>query len=401
MKPEKSARLKENREKVQAVVSKYINPEAERNTGQLKFLTGLLTGNLAVSIGVKLRKDNRFLDYLHSRILKNNQETLGFFDVQENLDAFMKDVYPDLEEIYQGFTPEGPAPSYLLLKKAQSVMEAECLRYLEMSGTTFESEDPDPMEEQAKKEAYVEWLFSIALYEIFLIEYGAGIPEEQTGGDPADEQNMDQICSEIIECRDREKKKQQAKALWEHVDRGWRELQNQYLSLFYINCFIWHEINLFGMLRLIAMIEFVKVETSLGTGGLERRNKDKTAEAEADTWRKLLEKYGKYNLFTMTEINPNLVTLARKFRSVYQKYEITPRVRREEKLKDFKAKYYDDMYAVHAYIHMIRNRQEMKGSPGMTQRKAEKDFREICVPFAFPVLEAVDEFLALKEKAQK
>lgn len=56
MKEEKRRKLQECKEEIRQIVENYINREVKGNQGQLKFLEGLVTGNVAVSIGITLRK---------------------------------------------------------------------------------------------------------------------------------------------------------------------------------------------------------------------------------------------------------------------------------------------------------------------------------------------------------
>ncbi len=393
MKPEKAAKLKENRDKVSQMVSEYINPEPKNNTGQLKFLSGLLTGNLAVTIGVKLRKDKRFLDYLDKNILKDNEEALSFFDLQKNTEAFVKASCYDLEEVYEGFCPEPPVPLYLLLEKAQKAMERECLYYLGLPGNGDAC-----LGEERKKEAYTEWLFSIALYEIFVIAYGRVISKEQKEyrEQKPDERLMQEVCPEVFCYRDREKLEQQKEALWECVNREYQRLKNQGLTVLYIDCFFRHVFNLYAMLRLVAMIEFVRIEDGLWLRGMELKNRDKTAEMEADIWQRLLDRHGRYHLFTTVELNPNLVAYARRFRDMYQKNQLTPHAQEEKGVGEFIKEYYNDKKAVTQYIELLKARKESDDYRWGSE-KTENGFWNICVPFAWPVLYAVHEIAELKE----
>ncbi len=395
MNSEKAEKLKENREKVEAIVSEYINPDAKRNTGQLKFLNGLLTRNLAVTIGVTLKKDKRFQDYLNDNFLKDKEELLSYFDPQKNTEAFVKSPYYDIEEFYKGFSPGGPVPLYLLLRKAQTVMDRECLSYLQLSGENSKKElKPDAA--YKKKEAYVKWLFSIALYEIFLIEYGRMLPREplrNIGTDDEDVQFMNEFYAEIFHCTDREKKRKQIEALYENLDTGYAKWRSQWLIPFYIDCFFTNVIHLYGMLRLIAMIEFVRIGMNIGEKNIWQKNTDKTAEAEAVTWQKLMDKYGDYNLFTVIDLNPNLTAYARKFIETYQKYQITPHAEEKKRVQVFKNENNEALDEVSGYINMIKNRKEGKYSQ---KKELEEIFSEICIPFAKPILNAVNDFARLK-----
>lgn len=397
MNVEKAEKLRENREKVENIVSKYINRNAKRNTGQLKFLNGLLARNVAVTIGITLKKDKRFQDYLNDNFLKDKEELLSYFDPQKNTEAFVKSPYYDIEEAYKGFSPDGPTPLYLLLRKAQTVMDRECLSYLQLPGENWETEEElKPEAAHKKKEAYVKWLFSIALYEIFLIEYGRMLPKEplmNIGADDEDMQLMSEFYTEIFHCTDREKKRQQIEALYESMDRGYAKWRSRWLTTFYIDCFFTHVINLYGMLRLIAMIEFVRIGISIGEKHTEQKNTDKTAEAEAVTWRKLMDNYGDYNLFTIIDLNPNLTAYAGKFRETYQKYQITPHAEEEKKVQDFKNENYEGLDEVSKYINMIKNRKAGKYSQ---KEELEKIFSKICIPFATPILNAVNDIARLK-----
>ncbi|MCI8417524.1 MAG: hypothetical protein HFI33_08550 [Lachnospiraceae bacterium] len=425
MKEEKRRKIEACTRKVREIVETYIDKEARGNTGQLKFLNGLLTGNLAVSIGITLKKDFRFWNYLENNFLKDRESMFSYFDNQKNLEEFARSPYVvGLENACVDFSSELEMPPYLLLRRAQEVMEQECISYLRTSresedeieflgedeeeqvenrGTDRESEETHGEKKEVKKrkvrkgtrkkEAYVDWLFSIAIYEIFLIEYGKRLPgKKDTAASMEELETIEQLFPDLISGRNSEKVQEQIHGFCERAWEFYKELLREEFIVFCERCYILHIMNLCAMLRVITLIEFVKVSRNLNIDDRKRKVKagDSTALTEATDWLLRESHLGGYYLFTDVKNSRNLDVYARKLRNLCQKFQISPHISGSESCKDY-AKHSRlndrDMYR---YLDVIKRRRSK--SPG----ELERELWEAAIPFCAPVIKALDEIGQLK-----
>ncbi|MCI8997081.1 MAG: hypothetical protein HFI30_15640 [Lachnospiraceae bacterium] len=450
MKEEKRKRIEESRREIRHIVQNYVNREAKGNQGQLKFLEGLITGNLAVSIGITLRKDERFWNYLEDYFLKDHQDCLSYFDEKKNLEEFANSPYGmDTEKLYEGFCPGFPIPPYLLLRRAQEVMEQACVFYIQLPREELDEEEPDnekldeekldeeepdeeeiweelfeePDEEEVlkeeeelpealagkespeqkrktqrrvrpktkKKEAYVEWLFSIAIYEIFLIEYGRRLPKRREN--PQDERELEaleKLYPEIFCYEDEEKLKEQIDEFWERAGKYYHKLQEDMLRLYCENCYFLHLIHLCAMLRVVAQIEFVRVSRNMSSEN--RKGRDMTALTEAVDFLHREARWKNCYLFTDVKNSRNLDAYAKRFRRMYQSFQISPHLSGEESWDEHIRKSLRNDRMLHQYLAVIR--------AGKRRRNPEELERELwmtSIEFAQPVIKALDAIGGLKE----
>ncbi len=410
MKEEKHRKLEACKREVRGIVEAYIDKEGKSNTGQLKFLSGLLTGNLAVSIGNILKKDGRFQKYLEDNFLKDRQAMFSYFDSQRNLEEFVKSPYGlNLEMVYADFCPEFEMPPYILLRRAQEVMERECMAYLRISREgEDEKELPEEYTEEdrlfrrrqlqgrtEKKDAYIDWLFSMAIYEIFLIEYGRRLPKfTEKERDRAQEEleTLEKLYPEIFSCSDQEKRDEQIEEFCRRARTLCRKLEGEELVVLCRHCFFRQLLNLCAMLRIIALIEYVRVSLQEPKGEKGRkREQHETARVEAELWFGYASDWKNCYLFTTTRVNHNLSGYVNKFQELYQKYGISPHLSREEYEEESAQKFFDNKKAVLRYLHIIKKRGESREPENL-----ERDLWEAAMPFSMPMIKALDEIGQLK-----
>lgn len=385
MNEEKSKKIEVAREEIKEIVSKYIDKEAKSNTGQLKFLNGLLTGNLAVSIGIKLRRDAFFLKYLRDNILEGREEVLSFLDPEKNREAFLHSPYCHSREIYEGFLLSFEMPSYLLVTKAQKVMERECIRYIRL---------PDK-DEKAKKTAYVEWLFSIALYEIFLVEFGQGLPKLPVKKEVEEERPLGERYPYAFDEGDSIKRREQILELLQAFQEEYNCFRSQGLLLLSLLSLRMHTENLCAMLRIISLIEFVKINQKTERVELRELDRDRTAQMNARLWRDREKQWKNSFLFTTIQRNHNLDILMREFKAMYRSNQITPQLSKESYLGEFTQDLCQVEEAMFAYLEVIKKR---RGS--REPEELEEELRKASLPFGAPVMRAMGEIYGLREKPE-
>lgn len=381
MKEEKRKKIEACREEIKGIVSKYIDREAKSNTGQLKFLNGLLTGNLAVSIGIKLRRDALFLKYLRENILEDREEVLAFLDPEKNREAFLNSPYCYGKEAYEGLPLSFEMPSYLLVTKAQKVMERECIRYIRL---------PDKAENE-KKAAYVEWLFATALYEIFLVEFGRGLPALPSRKN-IEEKPIKERYPDIFRETDLKKRKQQILELLEQFQEECSRFRSQGLFLLCLISLRMHTKNLCAMLRIIALIEFVKVNQKTDRFELRERDRDRAAQMNAMLWRDREEQWKNSYLFTTIQRNHNLDVLVRQFKTMYQSNQIIPQLSKESCLGEFTQELCSVEEAMFVYLEVIKKRRDSRDP-----EKLETELWNVSLPFGEPVMSAMGEIYELRE----
>lgn len=403
MKEEKRRKLQECKEEIRQIVENYINREVKGNQGQLKFLEGLVTGNVAVSIGITLRKDERFWNYLEEHFLKDREDMLSYFDGKKNLESFLRSPYGmHMGEIYEGFCPEFEVPPYLLLRKAQEVMEQACVYYVQLPreeldeeefGENWKETERMVRPKTKKKEAYVEWLFSIAIYEIFLIEYGRSLPQRQEYPQDKEElEILEKLFPEIFCCRDEERLEIQIDEFCERAGRYYHRLMADMLRLFCEQCYFLHVVNLCAMLRIISLIEFVRVSRNLNSGTQRTKKGNRTALAEAMDLLFREAHWEKCYLFTDVQNSRNLDALARRFQSMYQSFRISPHLSGKEGWDKYGMGSLKNDMALHRYMGVVKER-KLKGNT----EEMEKELWEASMVFAQPVLRALDAIGGLKE----
>lgn len=390
-----SENKKTDKEKIHELIQeKYVNKNIKWNTGQLKSFRGLLVGNLAVAQDKRLRKEALFFKYLDQNLFDHPGQNTGFFENEKNMEYFLNSVHCPDAELYRTlpFTPPQELPPFLTIVKAQEIMEREFLHYISLSGEKDKNEDEKSPQ---KTDAYVNLLFGIVIYEIFLCEFLNYLPapDPQAYGDLF--KKMDETIKRIPEFFNRQiPQSGQAAKMQKRITDEYNQLRYFLLTICSWDFYIPHIMNLYAMLRLVALIEYVKV--SIGEGRTENE-KNAAAVREASFWIERQNDWNKCYLFTSTDINHNLKAYYKKFADVYQKYNISSHLDPENSAQDLARIFSDCESDMSDYIASVKSRVKkthQKKAPEKTPEKTpdetpDEDSFLITSRFAIPILLAV------------
>lgn len=300
----KSKTFKENKEKIYEEVFSYLlEPgQREKNSGQLKFLKNLMIRSLALSTRKKINNPKKQLtDFLNSTILYNKDEVINYYDNDKNMEAFLDSPYYDSQDFQicpRDLKPELNNIPFFLMQKTQDVMEHALLDYIK---EPFEDEEDAPQ----KSEAYVKLLYSIAVYEIFLIKF-----KETVHNDYIEEMYermasipLEGLSQQLEECPSVE----EVLTFLKRIEATESELTD-YLSVLNLTInitlyYLHHLTNFFSVLRIIALIEFVNINGANSS----RSQKKQFYLAEANKWREHIEEWKlDKTLFAVCAQNKNM-----------------------------------------------------------------------------------------------
>lgn len=235
-------------------------------------------------------------------------------------------------------------------------MEKEFLHYYHYADNKNLTDDS---KSSKKDDAYINLLFSTAFYEICLYEFAKILPrlpepdtsmqESQTSG-----RLFPQIFSD-----DLPKDREESLKLLDFLITDYKKIQLKALIMFFHNYFIMQTMNLYAMLRMIAIIEYVGLHaTDPEAGDADSHAPEGLAQTEANFWKKLQENWenqGTRSLFTYAIITNHLEAYCKKFTSMYQKYNISGHLH-----PDLKPPYTEDFYRceadMHCYIKILEKR---------------------------------------------
>lgn len=307
----------EYKEKIHMLVRKYMAKpdEMQYNTGQLHFLKGIFTSNISVASPIQVKKPENILKHLDRTILnKSPEEICSIFDKEGNLEAFLRSPYflylpndvaklPDY--IHFRAEPNEEALPFLFIQQAQSELEKALRHYIALV-----NKEEHGLE---KNKAFLELLYSTALYEIFLKEY-----EERLSREPRYAQvtlKLDQV-ENLLQCD-----------AWDGVQRlihaSIKSSEQSLTLLVYGYCVMYHVkhmINLFAVFRILMFIEYV----SLNQARRSMRGESGIFFDEAKKWKKQVQKWKKNDLFLPLKNNRNLYVLHNELNRICLKYKLYP-----------------------------------------------------------------------------
>ena len=277
------------------------------NSGQLKFIKGTMVRSLAVSTRVRAKKGG-FIHFFLNCILENNDCKLAYLDKEANLKAYFETPYAKKYILYRtkleradDFFP------YLLLERIKTVMEEKLHAYLRIEKFVEHSGDKEDMESEMgtekKKEKYVELLYCLALYEIFLTEFLKDKSKYlEEGNNQADEiyDELEGLIEKYVAGHSEleEKIEQLTEQYFAANDRV-------YLTITYLDFFLQHFVNLLAVLRIITIIEYVNINCNEVGEKRVQSEEFRNARAWEETLNAYFEKYN-FNLFAFTLKNKNM-----------------------------------------------------------------------------------------------
>lgn len=292
---------------IEKKIEKYFVQEESGKVryGQLKFINNLIVRNIAASTRVRLGKTS-FLKFVKANILQDREEVLSFLDCEKNIESFMHSAYGNDILFQHNYREEFSYPPFLLLRRVQAIMENNLVVYLNI----ISDENEEELMETPKKAAYVDLLYSVALYEIFVKEFLAEIVDvwEKAGEWFADKDRKQILKSMEVwnACTGaREKKLIEAKVqpMIEHYLKNYDRLY--FYVYFYVYSFRQLQ-NLLAVLRIIVLIEFVNYNVT-HDGVRERFGNEKAIVKEAEFWQfHVANWFGEdKDFFTLVKRNPN------------------------------------------------------------------------------------------------
>lgn len=321
------------REELRRQVEKYLvnRNDIEPNSGQLKFLKGLMIRSLAISTRIRINQPKKqLLDFLNKNILKSNDEVICFFDNDKNAAAFLRSPYckplewPQIFNMhFQTFLKERfVSPPFLLLQKTQDVMEHALLNYMK---EPFDDEDDAEMLKK-KMKSFINLLYSITLYEIFLREFcekmnHSYLKNMETLIDDTDDR-IQELClklDNLLICKNEKKQKE----LNDYIETQALETSDYItaasLTVFYTHYFYQHLTNFFAILRIIFLIEFVNINEA--NNPISPSKERQLNLKEAIVWRGYIEKWMENGeLFIVQAQNRNMGILYNEWNRLYHKY---------------------------------------------------------------------------------
>lgn len=323
---------KECKSIILARVEKYFVREEKEKVryGQLKFMKSLIVRNLAASTRVRLGKKS-FLNFVQENILQDREKVLSFLDCEKNIESFMQSAYGNDILFQHNYRKEFSYPPFLLLRRIQSLMEEKLSQYLRIISDDNEEETM----ETPKKAAYVELLYSVALYEIFVKE------------------NLAEVT-----------------ALWEGADQWFdSESIEQYLMSYdklyfsvYFYAYSFRQLqNLLAVLRIIVLIEFVNYNVT-HDGVRERFGNEKAIVKEAEFWQfHVANWFGEdKDFFALVKRNPNFSGWYRELNKIVAENDLLKEINsgRSEEYHHFRGCVQEYIKCVEAGSAQKRTKQE-------------------------------------------
>ena len=297
--------LENCRKRVTDMISHYLREDKGRGRmGALKFLKDLYICDMAVSS--KSRKGYpAFMEYVDEQFLTVDEEVLSYFDCKKNMDAFFewenKLLYQKAYDESFGF------PLFLLLQKARTVKDTAMVRYLTQANfdEDFTEEGADDEAQKKKADAYLEWIQSIAFFEICVREYDKEvsrmmhcIDEEasQKTSEYEDLKNRIETMDKVFQTLDVgrlqewEQETQQLFFIW------LKRVNKLYYGSFFLTYCVELIQDFFASLRLLVLIEYVNVNTTIRKGTDDERitlrdSEYRIAYEEAMFWEKTVDRW--------------------------------------------------------------------------------------------------------------
>lgn len=347
---------------IEEIIEKYFaEKEGGRvSYGQLKFMRNLIVRNIAASTRVRLGKAS-FLKFVKENLLQDRQEILDFLDCEKNVEAFLHSAYGNDILFQHNYRKEFGFPFFLLVRRIQSLMEDKLSAYLHIMSADNEEEAM----ETPKKAAYVELLYSVALYEIFVKEYMAEITELWEGADKwFDNESRETILSYIEkwnECVDAREKKSLKTDLQIGIEQYLLNYDRLYFGVYFYAYSFRQLQNLLAVLRIIVLIEFVNYNVT-HVRVRERFGGEKAILKEAEFWQIHVANWFRedMDIFALVEQNPNFSGWYRELNKIIEENTLLKEINsgRSEAYHHFRSCVQEYVNCVEAGNVQDRTRQE-------------------------------------------
>lgn len=372
------------KQELYAQVRKYFVKSEERqsNTGQLSFLKGLFVSNLAVASPVPVKRPENILDHLNSTIFdKSAPDLCLMFDKKENLESFLRSVYFEKKPKFIHFLEddEGECLPFLLIQQAQAKMEQALCNYV-----SFENKEEST---QKKNKAFLNLLYSTALYEIFLREYEQRLIQEPAYARP-EFQSVE--VEQVLQSGAFGEAEGDVRAV---IERG---VQASAL-LFYTSCVMYHArhmVNLFAVLRILLFVEYVSLNH------IRERSKKNTSIffREARIYKEQVKIWKEKDLFLPLHNNKNLYVLQNVLIHICLEGSLYPHLTEGKKF-EFEQQVNDFTKDFRQYMDAVK---VCQGVP-VNERPAagEEHLWKTAEQMAGPMISAMEEILMVRENAKE
>lgn len=386
---EKVKKAKACKEELHNRIEQYMENKEDivKNSGQLKFFKDLMVRHLAVSTNIKIQKPStRVFDFFDHRVCGSNDDIIDLFDHDKNMKAFFESVYCEYGSFSEPFETEYATIPYLLLQKLQEVLEESLKEYIRVG-------EEKPVKK--KESAYLDFLLSVALYEIFIREFYVEIEDKMLAEDAyifdgrEDREWMEKIWKEIKVCKDEEEQKKKIEHLAEYTAQFYEKLCRYSFRIFYIWYFLSQMIKLLAVLRIIALIERVQINKGQFYSEIKSGKSPNPEAIEAKYWSELMKKLlMNGELFSDVERKRNLVTMYKQINTLYKKNRIFPYTDKDISFVEFEEKVIMDVDILKKYLEMIQ-----KHSVGKRTFSEEKIMWEWQAQLAAPILNAANDIM--------
>lgn len=378
-------------------VEKYFidKEKIQINSGQLKFLDGLMIRHLAISSNVKIQNPRKkIFHYLDTMILSDNDEVITFLDNDKNMESFFQSPYGKTFPFTSTFKTDYGTIPFLLLQKAQDAMESSLNYYM----TLKNSDEEDDSKKGTKESAYLDLLIGIVLYEIFLRELFHTIetitpPITQVRRDLAQSEFVDQLWEKISNCKDPEQINTLYTELYEQTQQYYEQICHASFSIYYNFYFVMHLTNFYAILRIVFLMEFVNI--NIGNYNTKSEESRKNL-IEAKFWTDQVAEFKeKKVLFGNFEKRRNLGNLYNELNSIYKEHEIFPYVGGGRSYSTFEADALPVATAIADYLAIIG-----KHTAESRTFEEEESLWTQADSLSRPIWNAINSIIELQENAE-
>ncbi|MCI8566584.1 MAG: hypothetical protein HFI39_09765 [Lachnospiraceae bacterium] len=338
------------------------------NKGTLKFLKNTRVRAVVLSANPKRKRTvHTFRRYLEKMILpKEYDRLISYMDPERNLDAFLAcSHFFEEEELKSAFMDDGPARlgdmesgrtggillPFFLLEDLQKTVEMRLDAYMKQKGTDFyvsgDGNVKDEYAANAKEEKYLDFVYSLQYYEIFMETFRERIMEPSL---PSQEEEafraIQELNGQFAACAEKNKKIELGKKILERM-REWMVIFNKKrMSALYCVLYMRHYMNLMAMLRLLIIVEYVNIKHSY-TGVRDEEEKAKQRKNMEQLVTKELLGFDLF--FFHYRDNPNLAVIFRDLTITAEKRSLIPDPGNQEEMQEF----YNNLKA---YVTQIRKK---------------------------------------------
>ena len=153
----------------------------------------------------------------------------------------------------------------------------------------------------------------------------------------------------------------------------------------------WQTVNLYAMLRLIVLIEYVRINLIKRPDG-KRAHADMRAVSEATIWLDLSEAWGDCYLFSSIDwMNHSRMAYGNKLNRIVDQSVILPRIGSDRRVSEVARYFYDNVADMLKYINAVKKHRKDPAS-----RESWRELWKTAVEFAMPVICVTQEIVKIR-----